>query len=253
MRFLTHPIVVTAFTVGLAAAAARAHPGPRIYLAGEGGRVGTYLGSPNTDQATAFAARRVFAEELPQFPGSSIYTTDFPGFQVSEQRGGVVRPTGFAFSIAGPLQYFDYEASADAGVYRTVQEQFAPGPVPQLAVSQGSNVRVTGAGRVDGFTFFNYASAGDHGHMFFTLYGNGTSASNGPAGVYALPLRLSGSTLGESDPFFLLLGKDVALGSPEFDAAIRTADQALVPEPAAAAAVLVAGAGLLGRRRRGRA
>lgn len=225
---------------------ASAHPGPRIWLGSDGGRVATY--AANSDAApTVYSATRLFTSVIEHNVVDDIWATEFPGYQVRADGGGV--PHGsFAVAVAGPLLYFDRPTAR----YRTVAEQFgSPGPVPQLAISGETDFVTTGAGPVGGFPFFTYAAAGDHAHLTYEMFGNGASSGDGPAGVYALPLTLVGAGLSPSQPFYLLLGDDVPLGSPTFAEAIAAANQTLVPEPAAVG-VLAAGGLLLLARRRGR-
>lgn len=244
--------LLVALTMLTASGAAVAHPGARIFLGKDGSAVATYLGN-NDDQSSVFTAARVFATPLPLFPGTTnVYTTDFPGFEV-RAGGNVPSGTSFRFDIAGPLLFFDYDAAGRTGAYKFVQQQFGiPGPAPQVAISEGSRLVVTGPGGVTGFDFFTYGAPGDHGHNFHTLYGNGSSASDGPNGVYALPLEVSAPAngIGASPTFYLLLGKNVSLGSNQMDDAVRVANETLVPEPASLAMGGLATMALLARRRR---
>jgi hypothetical protein len=232
---------------------ARAHDGTRIYIAGPGGTVTTYQGTPDNEVATSFLASRVFAGTFSEFvvEGNPISTTDFPGFQVAEPIGGISPGSSFSFSIAGPLMYFDYNnPTPGTGIYRTVQDKFAPGVVPQVALSVDFDFAITGNGPVAGFDHFSYSGPGDHGHITYTLLGNGATAGQGPDGVYAIPMNLSGGGLNDSQTFFLLLGKNVDLGTAHMNEAIRVANIQLVPEPASIGLLAVGGVALLARRRR---
>ena len=227
-----------------------AHAGPRLFLGSDAGRVSTYLGN-NNELSTTFAPDRVFTTTLSNAISPTLYTNSFPGYQVAEGRG-VTTGTTFSLSVAGPLLYFDGYA-AGTGTYRTTVDAFSGGAAPQLAVSKGTASRVTSTGPLAPLDVLTYNAAGDHGHAAYTLFGDGATASDGPAGVYALPLTMSGTGLSASLPFYLLLGKDVALGSPEIIEAERVARATLVPEPTSVAAIAAVGLIATRRRRRARA
>lgn len=201
-----------------------AHEGPRIWIGNENGRITTYS-SDNDFEPTVYERSRLFTTEFDSF--FNIFTTDFPGFEVRQDGGGISSGATFGFVIAGPLRYFD-------GVndrFETVKQMFElPDPTPQLAVSLSSQIRTTSSSRVVGFNFFTFHQIGDHAHLSFTLLGDGVTASDGPSGVYALPLRLTGVGLANSATFFLLIGKDYGHGDPLFERAEEVARLTLVPE-----------------------
>lgn len=240
-------LTLASLAVLAAGSLAQAHDGARIFLGNVNGQVTTYFGN-NDQDSTSFVQQRIFTQPLPNFLNTGIYTTDFPGFQVVEGTG-IPSDSTFSFTIAGPLYYFaNYNASVGTGTFLPVAQAFAGGTIPQLAVSQEDMISITAEGRVSGFDFFTYNEPGDHGHNSYTLYGNGTSASNGASGVYLLPLEVTGTTLATSETFYLLLGKDVAVPSVQMDAAVNAASAQFVPEPSIALFITPWAAILLRRR-----
>ncbi len=210
--------------VTLWVAPVEAHVGPRVWIGNVGGRITTFT-SDNDASPSTYTPSRVFATELEDLGG--IFTTDFPGYEVRRTGGDVVGETTFAFDIDGPALYFD----ESSGSYITTQIMFGPpqpGPIPQLAISLGSEVRATAAGPVGGFAFFTFHGIGDHSHLSYTLLGDGVSASDGPAGVYAIPLSLRSTSLASSETFYLLLGKGVEIDDELFQTAITVAESTLV-------------------------
>lgn len=225
MRYfkLTH-LIVTATVMLCAEGIALAHDGARIWINNHNGAITTYR-SDNDLSPTYYVPCRLFRTEFENFGG--IYTTEFPGFEVVRDGAAVAGGTTFRFDIAGPSLYFDEVA----GAFVTTTEAFGPpepGPVPQIALSLSASVRVTSDGPVGGFDFFTYFATGDHSHLSFTLFGDGESASDGPAGIYAVPLTLSAPSLGTSDTFYLLIGKGVADEDPMFDTAYDIARSTLI-------------------------
>lgn len=211
--------------MAIAVAPAAAHEGPRIWLGNVGGQVAAFT-SDNDVDPTTYTPSRLFATEMQEFFG--IYTTEFPGYEVRQDGGDIEPETTFGFNIAGPLLYFDDATDA----FVTVAEMFGPpepGPVPQLAVSLGATIRVTGAGPVAGFNFFTFHEIGDHSHLSYTLLGDGVNAGSGPAGVYALPLNITSASLMTSETNYLLIGKEVAESDALFQEAHAVAQATLVP------------------------
>jgi hypothetical protein len=250
----TYTIIAGAAAVAFAATPSLAHPGPRIWIGQEGGVIRTYT-SDDDLAPTIFSLTRVFigggVEDvgaptgLFDNPASNIFTTDFPGFERRTDGGGVADGTTFAFNIAGPLLAYD-----GAG-FVPVSTLFGP-PAPQILLnhSPSPNLFVTGAGFIAGENFLT-TSPGAHSHIDITYFGNGTSASNGPDGIFALPLQLTSGSFTQSDTFWIVIGK----GAFTY-AAVAAAAQTLqpVPEPAwvLSAGVPVIGAmALVLRRRRG--
>jgi hypothetical protein len=218
MRRCTGLLVVLCFALE-----ARAHDGPRFWIGNLCNEIATYT-SDNDLNPLVYPPARLFATDLTPFFG--VYTTQFPGFEVRRSGGNVASGTTFGFNIAGPLLWYD----ADLDRFLTVQQEFGPpepGPVPQLALSLGSNVRVTGNGPVTGFAFFTFHQVGDHSHLSFTLLGDGSNPVDGPSGVYALALQLTSGGLVTSDVFYLLLRKGVTSADPLFLAAQEAARASL--------------------------
>jgi hypothetical protein len=227
-----------------AAAPAAAHTGPRVWVGNVDGTLVT-LGSDNDTAPTSYSPQRLFIGGIDEdtllpngrldsfpVPGTGIFATEFPGYQVRLDRpndsagGGLSFGTTVGFKVAGPLLVFD----ASRGVYQTTQQAYGdPGPAPQLGLSlpggSGQTV-VTGAGTLDGFNFFSYNSASDHAHLLATLLPDGVvpppgqAPGDGPHAVYALPLRLSASGYTDSRPFVILYGRGI--GYPE-DSAFTSA------------------------------
>jgi hypothetical protein len=205
--------------------AAAAHPGPRVWVGNDDGVITTYT-SDNDLSPSRYTPSRLFTGTLDEFlPGTGVYTTDVPGYEVKTIDGGVSPGTRFSFGIAGPLLAYDPETR----LYLTTRQLFGdPGPAPQMAVSAGNAVAQTGDGPVDGFEFFTYATPGDHAHLFYTLFGDGATASDGPDAVYALPLLLKSPSLAPSQTYYLLLGKGYGPGSELFDDATDAARKTLL-------------------------
>jgi hypothetical protein len=218
LRTITFALLVTV-------SAAVAHPGPRVWIGNDDGRITTYT-SDNDLSPTLYSPSRLFTGTLDEFlPGTNVFTTDFPGYEVKTVDGGVSPGTHFSFAIPGPLLAYDHATAS----YLTTRALFgSPGPAPQMAVSEGNAVVNTGDGPVDGFDFFTFSTPGDHAHMFYTLYGDGATASSGPDAVYALPLQLRSGALAPSETYYLLLGKGYEQGSPLFDEAADVARRTLV-------------------------
>ena len=204
----------------LLASAASAHEGPRIWLGIDRGSVTTF-GSDNDLDPTVYTPQRVFHSEFESLFG--IQTTEFPGFEVRQFGGNVPSDTTFAFDLAGPALYYDQ--SSDAFV--SVAAQFGA-TAPQLALSLGADLLVTGSGPIEGFDFFTFYEIGDHSHLSFTLLGDGVSPINGPEGVYAISLTFSAASFGGSLPIFLLIGNGVEHDDPLFESAIAAADRLVV-------------------------
>lgn len=206
-------------SLALLTAPSLAHEGPRFWVGNVDGVIATFSADSDADPTTYFPSR-LFATEFGSIFG--VHTTEFPGFEVRRSDGHVNSGTTFGFEIAGAALFFDAEET----LFRSVHETFGPpepGPVPQLAVSLGSSVRVTTTGAVAGFNFFTFHEVGDHSHLAFTLLGDGSSPVDGPSGVYCLPLRLSSTSLATSETFYLLLGKGVSQSDPLFEDAMQAA------------------------------
>lgn len=204
---------------------ALAHDGPRVWVDVVAGKVVT-LTSDNDLDPTVYTPGRIFTTELGELFG--IWTTEFPGYEVRRTGGSVNSGTVFGFNLTGPALYFD----TGTNTYKTVQLAFgAPGPVPQIAVSQGASIRSTGGGPVAGFNYFAFFDEGDHSHLQYTLLGDGVNPVNGPTGVYAISLELTSAGLTTSDPYYILIGKGVTQSDPLFQTAKAVAEATLVSAP----------------------
>lgn len=192
--------VVLAAVPFLFPAHAGAHEGPRVWIGNVADRITTFT-SDNDLEPTTYTPSRVFETTLVPFFGS--YFTDFPGYEVRQDGGGVPTDNIFGFDLAGPVLVLDSPGNR----LRESADAF-PAPAPQLAITLGGQTRITSAGVQNGFDFFNYTGTGDHSHMGYTLLGNGASAGGGPDGVFVVPFLLEGSPMTRSDWYFLVFGKN---------------------------------------------
>ena len=222
MKSITVLMLISALTVSTVAA----HEGPRIWIGNVGGTITTFK-SDNDLDPTVYTPSRLFTTEFEEIFG--IFTTDFPGYEVRQTGGNVTGNTTFGFNIVGPALYFDDATDT----FIAVQAMFGPpepGPVPQLAITEGANRRDTAGGTVSGFNFFTFNSIGDHSHLSCTLLGDGVNPVDGPTGVYAIPLNLTSNALATSETYYLLIGKEVEVNDPLYQSAITVAQVTLVPE-----------------------
>ncbi len=216
--------IIACTLIALSGSTALAHEGPRIWLGNVNGVVTTFHSDDDFGPSEYWPCR-LFTTDMEPFFG--IYTTEFPGYEVRQDGGDVTPNTTFGFNITGPALYFDEAEQA----FVTTTIEFGPpepGPIPQIAMSLNSAIRQTGAGPVTGFNFFTFFSIGDHAHLAYTLLGDGTSASNGPSGVYAISMEITSPTLMTSEPFYLLLGKDVEQDDPLLELAREVARETLI-------------------------
>lgn len=197
-------VIITIVATGLLVDVSVAHEGPRVWIGNDNGRIRTYT-SDNDIDPTVFTPSQVF--EAPLEPFFGVMTTEFPGFEVRTDGGGVAGGTTFGFKLAGPLLVYD----AASNRLRESAEFFSQPPARpavQMAISQGSNVVVTNTGVTGGFTHFIFGSIGDHAHLAYTLFGDGVDPfSASPDGAYVVPFVLSSPSLEMSDWYFLVLGK----------------------------------------------
>lgn len=215
---------ISIFTLLTICSPTMAHTGPRFWIGNVDGRITTYT-SDDDHNPTVYTPCRIFGTELTNLAG--IYTVQFPGYEVRKDGGNVSPGTTFGFNLTGSALYFDEITET----FVTVEEMFGPpepGPVPQIAISQGANIRSTNGGPVNGFNFFTFNSIGDHSHLSYTLLGDGVTASDGPSGVYAISLELTSTSLTTSDIYWLLIGKDVAQNDPLFQLAVEVAQDAFL-------------------------
>jgi hypothetical protein len=176
---------------------AAAHPGPRFWLGTESGRIVTYReASPGN-----FQPAQVFTQEMEEII-PNLWSTEFPGYEV-RPGGNVDSGTVFGFRLAGPLLRFNLNT-------HQLDEMTVPGGERLAVADETEQTRITSAGVQDGFNFFAHVGAGDHAHLFYTLYGNGTSAGGGADGAYVLPLQLTSPSYARSDWYFLVLDKNAS-------------------------------------------
>jgi hypothetical protein len=195
-----------------------AHPGPRIWVSIDSGKVTTYAGPYPPGDPANYHVAFVFTQPLAD-EGDDVWVTDFPGFQ--RVPGGAI-PNGatFNYNITGPLLWYNPGNDALCPFFQPVQEYFAGSPVPQVAVTnENFQTRYTSSGFVAGDPAFAYnGSAGDHNHLAYTLLGDGVTPGGGLDGIYAIPLQLTRSGSASSDTFFLLLGRRVTTDDLLFSA-----------------------------------
>lgn len=247
---------LAAFAVLGFAAPALAHPGPRVWIGSDSAGLATFT-SDNDLNPTTFSQSRVFIAGVDEdtetsngrldevVPGSGVFSSSFPGYQVrTDGAGGLATGSSVGFRIAGPLLAFDAANHA----FKTTSALYGAN-APQIGVSSGANLAKTSDGPVNGFSFFTYNSAGDHAHLAMTLYGDGANPVDGPHAVYALPLQLTGAGLADSQPYYILLGRDIGSSDAVFQDALSTATSTLVPEPAMGMVAMV-GLALTFRRSR---
>ncbi|MCG8406304.1 MAG: hypothetical protein MI923_13990 [Phycisphaerales bacterium] len=216
-------ILITAFMINVASVSL-AHEGPRIWIGNVDDKLTTFR-SDDDLAPSDYTPCRLFRGEMESF--FNVFTTEFPGYEVLQSGGNIPSGTTFRFDITGPALYFD-EIN---GAFASTTDIFGPpepGPIPELALSLEAMLRVTGDQPVSGFDFFTFFAIGDHSHLSYTLLGDGETASDGPSGVYAVSMMLSCDALETSDTYYLLLGKDVAISDPMFDAAFDVAKETLI-------------------------
>lgn len=263
VRYLI-PLFVT--TLGTAAIA---HPGPRIWLGIEEGKIVTYS-SDNDTAPTLFTPSQVFlagglenaasgdgqlrrASSDPSNPSYNTWTTNWPGHQAVPSTNGFSTSNQLSYQITDALWVFD------GNNFVSVEDHFgASAPQVRIAVNQPnpdpsgpSTITVTtdtAGGAVEGDTFFYYGNDTTHAHPRYTLLGDGAMPGNGPDGIYALTLQLTAPGLVASDPYVLLMAKNYSLNDPLYQQAIASAST-LVPEPATVSLLMLGGAALLYRRR----
>lgn len=204
----------------IVAAPAFAHDGSRIWLDQIGGSIIT-LTSDNDISPTVYTPARVFDTELLNFFG--VQTTEFPGYEVRRTGAHVTSGTTFGFNLNGPLLFYD--STVDRYIPTHIKfAQPSPGGIPEMAVSIDETIRFSTDQPVAGFNFLTYFSGGEHGHLSYTMVSGGTPY-DGPTGVYALPMQLTGTGLSASATCLLLLGKGVTQGSAAFIEAHSIAQQ----------------------------
>ncbi len=216
--------------VAILGSVALAHNGPRVWIGYSDGKISTF-DSDNDIDPSVFCQSRLFLsggeEESPESTGSfeddpGSFTTMWPGYQVKPGTSAFSPTTQFGFNITGPLLKFDPQTDT----FRSVNDIFAgASAIPKLVVSQNANIRFTSTGAVTGF---NFIQANSHAHLDLTYWGDGTQSGDGPAGsdgIYALPLELKATGFNSSDTYYVLMGKNVAVGTHEYTEAQRVAKE----------------------------
>lgn len=205
-----------------------------------------------------FELTQIFEAELP----SSFFTSD-PGFnndEVAEYPAGVdaLQPnTPLNINVKAIVPVGGGKASNLFFWNGTGTASFAPvsdGTTLTLSNPTGPTSADTavadgGTSDVAGFSFTTAdGSGGVHKHFNFYMLDNLGGTSGIAGGVYILPLELTQTGLGNSDPFFIVFATE-GIGEPIHEAGADWASVNLVPEPSSAIA-LIAGTGLLAARRR---
>jgi len=207
IRFISLGLLLTLTAIP----AADAHPGPRIWVSINSGKIVTYAGPYPPGAASNYAPSTHFTQPLVN-EGDNTWVTDFPGFQ--RVPGGTI-PTGttFKYNITGPLLWYNDADLTICPEFQPVGEFFVTAPpIPQMAVTNELfQTKYTSTGFVAGDPTFEYGgAAGDHNHLTYTLLGDGANPGGGPDGIYALQLQLTATGFTASDTFYLLLGKNVS-------------------------------------------
>ena len=209
-----------AIVAAISATPALAHDGPRVWIADDAGTLVTQT-SDDDFEPSLYSPSQLFVGELPNYFG--VRTTQFPGYEVPRDGSGAVPGgTKIGFKIAGPLLV----ASAIGDRLVSTTSRYGTS-APQLSVSlpgiSGTQyTRVTSAGVVDGFDFLT-ADLGEHGHLAYTLRGDGVSSSAAaPDDTYVLPMMLTSPSLAHSRWFFLTLNKDDASSHADLAASLVT-------------------------------
>ncbi len=196
--------------LGIVVTAASGHPGPRIWISIDDGKVTTYAGPYPPGDPVDYHPSLVFTQPLGD--EEDIWFTEFPGYQIVPG-GEITTGTMFYYNIAGPALWYNPGDASRAPFFEPVQDHFINSPpVPQFAVNNELfQITYTSTGLVSGDLAFTYhGNAGDHNHLTYTLLGDGVNAGGGQDGIYALPLQLTASGHAPSDTFYLLLGKNAA-------------------------------------------
>jgi hypothetical protein len=191
------------------ASLAAAHPGPRVWLSVDNGKIVTYSGAYPPGDPANYQPSRVFTQMLADIEDDT-WETDFPGYQ--KVPGGMIpAETTFSYNITGPLLWFN--DSGGSPFFETVAEHFGGSPpIPQMAVTnEVFQTKVTSSGFVAGNSAFTFTGDDDdHAHLAYTLLGNGLVVGGGPDGVYALQLQLTATGVTSSDTYYLILGKNAS-------------------------------------------
>jgi hypothetical protein len=191
---------------------ALAHPGPRVWVNVENGKITTWAGPYPPSDPSKYVRSRVFTQAMTEDEG--IWGTDYPGFQMLPG-GSIPSGTTFGYDITGPLLWYEPTGFVQARVH------FAT-PSPQFGIfNELFQVKYTGDGFVGGDPAFAHNGYGDHNHLSYALLGDGTTPGGGTTdGIFGLQLRLNSDGLTPSDTYFLLLGKNAPPAALEGAAAL---------------------------------
>jgi len=197
--------ILIAVVMGLTAAA-HAHPGPRVWLSIDNGKVVTYDGPYPPATPSEYQSFRVFTEALADV-GDDTWETEFPGYQ-KVPGGTIPAGTTFSYNITGPLLWFN--PGGGNPYFETVAEHFGgTPPVPQMLITNGLlQTKKTSSGAVVGNSIYTHNIDTDHAHLAYSLLGDGTNPGGGSDGIYGLQLQVTASGAVPSQTFFLLLGKN---------------------------------------------
>jgi hypothetical protein len=198
-----HPLAMlnrtTLIIASLAIASpALAHEGPRFWLSQSGGKLALLTSDDDYEPQTYFPSS-VFFTAFDEFDNTGfgptpLKTTLFPGFETRRDGvSGIANGTVIGFSLAGPLLKLNAAGTA-----------LAPSTTEQLEITLGGVAALTSTGVAPGYNFM-IAGPGEHGHLTFTLRGDGVTPGGGSDGVYVLPLRATSPTLATSDWVYLIL------------------------------------------------
>ncbi|MCE9589122.1 MAG: PEP-CTERM sorting domain-containing protein [Planctomycetes bacterium] len=249
-----------------------AHPGPRVHLYLDGGRLYTGFEVENADSTITVTpgVTRVFHGDLASI-ATFGWTTQFPGF--ASTPGSVATPvvsdgtatplpegTVYYFNFLGPLRYFSStidpaDSLASFGV--------APDSSALLVTGTDGGPAESGAGPTAGFQIGTAGAIGSkwHKHLRYQIDQNHNSLPDGtldsgfltPAdGQYLIELEVyfhpTPETTLRTAPFYILFAKNVP--DAVTDLSIEAINNSLIPEPASLMLLGGGAAVLLWRRRR---
>ncbi|MFM9957404.1 MAG: hypothetical protein ACKVZJ_04975 [Phycisphaerales bacterium] len=223
---------VLAFACGAACAGPMKEPHFDVLIEVVGGTLATAAIGEDEDPASIVPGVRVFPAELGEFPFGPGQG-DEPGFQGFNFPQGVT----FTFDIRSALGEWNGSEVVVSDNTMTVAASLADPGLPNVT---------SGAGFVPGFVFTSAGADGRiHQHVELGL----NSALTTDIGVYVLELQVSAPGYGTTPAFWFVLNNGAS--EEAHDAAVEWVELNLVPTPGAAAAMGLAGAAMLRRRRSG--
>ncbi len=176
----------------------------------------------------------VFEGEFGENPLLPANVADEPGFESED--GSFIPGDEVRFDLMASLLFWDGAAFAAVPNDHHVEIHKA---IFSRIVDESS-------GPQTGFVFGVADGLGEvHEHLDFVLHGPGEPGGLTP-GAYGLWMRLNSTSYDPSNEFIVLL--NYGLGEEEFEAGVEAAG-ALVPEPTAAALLLIPAFAILARRR----